>query len=768
MAGLIGRQLGQYTIIATLGSGNMATVYRAHQLSMGYDVAVKVIKTELVGDDSFIRRFKQEAQTAAKLQHPHILRVFGFGTEGDLLYLVMELKKRTLAERLEKEGRLSAEEVARFLDQIGAALDYAHSSGAIHRDLKPHNVLLDEQNNAFLSDFGIARLVSALAQTTAMSGTPAYRAPEQWEGKEVDKRTDIYALAVMTYQLLTSSLPFEGDAATLRQKHLNEQPPPIRRLRPDLPEKVEAVLQKGMAKRPEDRFQSASAFAKAFREALDKGNRRLHKLSRVQNVLVGLSVLAVLVLLAMIASSSLNQPPVSEQPSETPTAPTIQVADVPTDASTFTATATLTDTPTAINTATLMSSYTFTPQPTLPPELAAQATVFAQATSAAQTAAPTLTQAAQQTADAARIATGTAYQATLEANLTAVVQTLVATVGAGIASNTPSMATSTESSFLIVYILAISALVSIVVYMIILAVFPNKRKQRLTGHAGTVWSVVWSPDGRYLASGAGDNRVHVWNAETGRLLRKFTGHTRSVVSLAWSPDGRYLASGSDDNTVRVWEASTGQLQRTLTGHTNWVNSVAWSPDGRYLASGSKDRTVCVWKFETGQRVQVIAEIAGTDEVNSVAWSPDGRFLASGADLTICVWEVQTGRCVRTLIGHGNVVSSVAWSPDGQYVASASRDRTVRVWEAATGQLLETLEERMGEVYSVAWSPDSIYLASGSADHKIRVWEASTGKLLQTLKGHANSIRSVVWSPDGRYLASASSDRTIRIWGVPAR
>jgi WD40 repeat protein/serine/threonine protein kinase len=747
MAGLIGRQLGQYTILETLGSGGMATVYRAYQPNIGRDVAIKVIRTELFSNENVIRRFKQEAQIIARLQHPHILRVFDFGIEGDLLYLVMELKKRTLAERLREKGRLSAEEVARYLDQIGAALDHAHSEDVIHRDLKPQNVLLDRDNNAFLSDFGIARLANELTQTTTISGTPAYIAPEQWEGKKVDGRIDIYALAVMTYQLLTGTLPFTGDTPpALMYQHLNDPPPPIRRLRPDLPEKVEAVLRKGMAKRPEDRFQSASAFARAFREALNNG--QAHKPSCVQNALVGLSVLAVLVLLAMIALSSLNQLPMIEQPSETPTAPTIQVADVPTDAPIFTATVTLTDTPIATDTATLTPSHTFTPQPILPPELAAQATVFAQATSAVQTAAPTLTQAAQQTADAARIATGTAYQAALEANLTAVAQTLTATpkteafTGTLLSATTPVPITLTDVSRV-------------------------TELQTLVGHTGVVYSVAWSPDGRYLATGSHDNTVRLWEAATGQHMRTLAGHTAYILSVAWSPDGRYLVSGSADKTISVWEVESGQLMQTLAEHLLVVTSVAWSPDGRHIASGSGDGKVRVWDAATGQLMRMLSDHTGY--VLSVAWSLDGHYLASGTDdNTIYVRESATGRLVQTLTGHAGYVLSVAWSPDKRHLASAGSDNTIRVWDVATGERTRVLAGHTGWVRSVTWSPDNRYLASASRDGTIRIWDVATWRLLRTLTGHTGAVFSIAWSPDGRYLASASDDRTIRIWGVPAR
>jgi serine/threonine-protein kinase len=273
MTGLVGKQLGQYHITDVLGSGGMATVYRARQLNVQRDVALKVIETRLAENPEFIERFEREARTIASLSHPYILKLFDFGSQDDLLYLVMELQEGgSLAKHLKTHGKLGAEEVAGYLDQIAKALDHAHGRGIIHRDLKPQNVLLDQAGNAILTDFGIARLSSEMTRMTSsgmVMGTPPYMAPEQWYGREVDVRTDLYALAVMAYELLTGDLPFTGDTPpVLMYQHLNEPPPPLRQARPDLPTSLEQVLLKGIAKRPEDRFQSAAAFANAFREGL--------------------------------------------------------------------------------------------------------------------------------------------------------------------------------------------------------------------------------------------------------------------------------------------------------------------------------------------------------------------------------------------------------------------------------------------------------------------------------------------------------------------
>ncbi len=286
----------------------------------------------------------------------------------------------------------------------------------------------------------------------------------------------------------------------------------------------------------------------------------------------------------------------------------------------------------------------------------------------------------------------------------------------------------------------------------------------LTGHSDTVSSVVYSPDGRYLASGSGDKTIKIWEVATGKELRTLTGHSSWVRSVVYSPDGRYLASGSWDKTIKVWDVVTGTELRTLTGHSDRVRSVVYSPDGRYLASGSWDKTIKIWQVATGTELR---NLTGHSRwVYSVVYSPDGRYLASGNGYkTIKIWEVATGKQLRTLTGHSGSVWSVVYSPDGRYLASGGDDKTTKIWEVATGKQLRTLTGHSDWVNSVVYSPDGRYLASGSWDKTIKIWEVATGKQLRTLTGHSSPVYSVVYSPDGRYLASGSGDKTIKIWRV---
>ncbi|MBI3656099.1 MAG: WD40 repeat domain-containing protein, partial [Acidobacteria bacterium] len=299
----------------------------------------------------------------------------------------------------------------------------------------------------------------------------------------------------------------------------------------------------------------------------------------------------------------------------------------------------------------------------------------------------------------------------------------------------------------------------------ILSAQSYQTEKQLFGHTAGVLSVRWSPDGRYLASGANDpdRTVKIWEAESGRLVRTLQAHTGGVGSVAWSPDGKRLASAGYYGGVEliIWEASTGEVLRTLPGG----KVAAWSPDGRYMASAYGYR-VNLYEVETGTLVRTFE--GHNQVVETVAWSPDGQYLASGAgapfDGTVKVWEVKTGRLIRTLI-HGGPVS-VAWSPDGNYLAAAGG--YIKIWESDTGRLIRTLGEDIRPtlaITSIAWTPDSQYLLSGGGG-VINLWDVKIGQPIVQRQEHRTAISAVAWSSDGHYVASVGSDwydPGIKIW-----
>jgi serine/threonine protein kinase len=267
--GLIGKKLGQYEILEEVGRGGMATVYRARQQSMNRIVAVKVLPRHLLHDPGFYERFEREVDVIAHLEHPHILPIYDYGQDEGAPFIVMRYLAGGSLEQRIRRGATPLEELEKPLRQIAQALDHAHQQGIIHRDLKPGNIMLDETGNAYLSDFGIARVLGSDLTGSMIIGTPSYMSPEQANGLPIDARSDIYALGVVLFELITGRLPYQAETPmAVLLKHINEPMPPIRDFRADVDEAVETVITKATAKDPDDRFSSASDLAQAFSAAL--------------------------------------------------------------------------------------------------------------------------------------------------------------------------------------------------------------------------------------------------------------------------------------------------------------------------------------------------------------------------------------------------------------------------------------------------------------------------------------------------------------------
>ncbi len=272
METLIGQTLGQYQIVEQIGKGGMATVYKAHQPTLNRYVAIKVLPTYYAHEEDFTARFTREAQAIAQLDHPNILPVYDFGKQGDINYIIMKyVPAGTLKNKL--GSPLPPAKAVGLIEQIAAALDAAHERGILHRDVKPGNVLIDDRGWVYLSDFGLAKMVEGSVKLTGTGvgvGTPTYMSPEQGQGREVDARTDVYALGVILFEMLTGRVPYEADTplATVI-KHVTDPIPIPRQINPDIPETIERVLLRGLAKEREDRFASAGALATALKVAVE-------------------------------------------------------------------------------------------------------------------------------------------------------------------------------------------------------------------------------------------------------------------------------------------------------------------------------------------------------------------------------------------------------------------------------------------------------------------------------------------------------------------
>lgn len=272
---MLPEKIGRYEIRAEVGRGGMATVYRAYDPRFEREVALKVLPREMLHDPQFRVRFEREAKTIAMLEHPAIVPVYDFGEEDGQPYFVMRfMTGGSLSDRL-KGGPLSLAEAARLFERLAPALDEAHARQIIHRDLKPGNILFDQYNEPYLSDFGIAKLSEAQTSVTgsAIIGTPAYMSPEQAQGEGVDGRADIYAMGIILFEMLTGRQPFEGDTPmSVVVKHITTPPPHILDIQPNLPPAIEPVIEKALAKNKDERFGTTVEFAAAL-SAVARGEK---------------------------------------------------------------------------------------------------------------------------------------------------------------------------------------------------------------------------------------------------------------------------------------------------------------------------------------------------------------------------------------------------------------------------------------------------------------------------------------------------------------
>lgn len=258
---------GRYKVLRKLGSGGMADVYLCEDVTLGRKVALKVLHGRFAQDREFVERFQREAQAAAGLQHPNVVSIYDRGRYEDTYYMVMEyLEGHTLKGLISSEAPLDPVRALGLAKQILAGLRYAHRDKIIHRDVKPQNVMVDEEDRVKVADFGIARAGgSDITEAGSIMGTAQYISPEQAQGKTVSQASDIYSVGVVLYEMLTGRVPFDGDSAVaIALKHVNEQPPSIRECEPDVPEEIEAVVMRALAKDPSQRYPTAESFIRTL------------------------------------------------------------------------------------------------------------------------------------------------------------------------------------------------------------------------------------------------------------------------------------------------------------------------------------------------------------------------------------------------------------------------------------------------------------------------------------------------------------------------
>jgi WD40 repeat protein len=287
------------------------------------------------------------------------------------------------------------------------------------------------------------------------------------------------------------------------------------------------------------------------------------------------------------------------------------------------------------------------------------------------------------------------------------------------------------------------------------------------GHIGYIRSIIFSPNGQIIVSGGEDGIIKLWDIFTGECHQILQGHI-NWVSLAFSYDGHTFFSAGGDGSIKIWDIMTKEYRLILHNSNSSIRALTCSPDGQTLASASEDGIVRLWDIVTGKCCQTLQEQTDEEWVSSLAFSPDGKILVSGgvnAYATLKLWNLLTGESYQIFRGHTGSVWSVAFSPDGKTIASGSEDRTVKIWDVPTGKCRQTLLGHTRRVRSIAFSPDGQTLASGSHDATVCLWDVIAGEYSQIVQGYTSWVRSVAFSSDGQTLVSGYEDGSIKLWDL---
>jgi len=664
-------KIGRYMIERELGRGGQSIVYLASDPAVERRVAIKVLPRQFTFDEGFRDRFQREARVIAALEHPAIVPIYDFGEQDGQPYIVMRyMPNGTLAQRI-AGGPLTLERSLTIVQRTAQALDRAHGAGIVHRDLKPGNILFDQYDTPYLADFGIVKMLDGQTLTaTGLIGTPAYMSPEQARGeRSIDGRSDVYALGVILFEMLTGRALFEADTPMgVLVAHMIEPPPDITAISPDLPAGVQVVLANALTKRPEDRLATAGALAAAL-EAAARGadsGLRLPPTGALSGPPTG-------VLPGVAAPTTTNpgrvtvQLPGSDRPFNLPL-PVLLLVVI------------------ALLLAGLWLGDAFGMRQIAAPASAPQ----------------------QEMQQAAELPQALQVLSMEQAGLRLLERHELGVNSVDFSPDGAQLVSGGSDNAFIVWDIA-----------------DGEPLLQINEPKGTVNMVRWSPDGRWIASASNDQIALIVDARTGDVVRRLEGHTSAVYAAVWSPDSRLLATTSADNLVIIWDAATGEPLHTLRGHTNWVWTAAFSPDGQVLVSAGSDRRIIVWDVQTGARIQTLGEHESV--IWALAFSHDGARLASAdADGVIYLWDTGTWGVTAALRGHTERVEGLAWSPDGTRLASASSDRSVIVWSLPEGQPLEQVAGFPEEVNAVTYSPDGRLLAlgvgAGMSPGQVLLWE----------------------------------------------
>ncbi len=800
-------QRGRYRVRSQLGAGGMGTAYLADDRHLGCGVVIKVPHPAVLQDPATARRFTQEIRSLVALVHPHVVRILDVGEHNSVPFAVLQylaggsLRDR-LAAAITRASASPARDLSTWLPAATDALDFIHTRGYVHRDVKPDNILFDAEGHAYLGDFGIAKALAGtgagratvLTGTGVVLGTAAYLAPELIREEAYDGRADQYALALTVYEALGGARPFDGPLAVVFALHLTQPPPPLHKVCRRVSPALAAAVHQGLAKDPARRYPNCTAFARAVlaeasrpapaapagrpttaTAALPKANRPTATSAGRPTAAPAIHGQATPVRPSVVPTRA--GPPAKTSPSrgrQPATGPrrrgrrwlwlAILVSAVAAGLAGWFVVADPAGVFRPAGPGAVAEAGETPPPPKMdvsgrpgglgPPGGGKNPDpAVGKKAGALRLAAPlplTLRAGEQKPLRLQVTRVGCAGPVEVRAEgLPTGVKVSPLLLGAGEEAGWVYVTAGAEAEVaprparLVAALGALRAAQDL--HLTIRPLEVAREVARLKGHTSEIRCVAFAPGGERALSAGDDGTVRLWDLRAAAPLRVLDGQEGGIYGAAFSADGKRVLAGTGSGSVRIWDAETGAtLFFRQGGHKGHVSAVALSPDGRRVASAGWDKTLRVWDVKAGK--EVWRQGGQRSVVWSLVFSGDGR---------------------RLLGGSGGHIEEVH-GPDGKmrgFRQVGGADNLVRLWEAATGKEVARFEGHKDAVQGVAFSPDGRRILSGSGDGTLRVWDAVGGAELQCCRGHTGMVNKVAFFPDGRRALSGSSDQTVRVWDL---
>jgi eukaryotic-like serine/threonine-protein kinase len=722
--GSLGR-LGHYDIREVIGRGGMGIVLKAFDQKLHRVVAIKVMAPYLAVSTTAGKRFVREARSAAAIRNEHVIDLHAVEEENGLPYFVMEyVAGMSLQERLDRTGPVQLTEVLRIGMQTARGLAAAHAVGMIHRDVKPANILLENGvERVKLTDFGLARAVDDASLTVAgmIAGTPMYMSPEQARGESADPRSDLFSLGSVLYTLCTGRPPFVADTSLAVLKRICEETPrDPRETDPTIPAWLVTIISRLHAKDPADRFQSAAEVADLLAQHL----------------------------VALKQTGALLHVPITGVPSSA------RVRRFRTGHAGLVAL--------ALGLAVII--------PLCGPAIYRFATNKGEIV--IETDDPDTSVTVKQDGEVVQIVDKKSGRTvTLKAGR----YQLELSEGAnGLTLSTDQFTLERGGKVIVKVELATPAITEV---------------HRFKGLTDIPWAAGFCSDGRVISGGGGvvrdgqfapgsDFTLRVWDAKSGRELKRLDGHREALLCLAVSPDGKTAISGGNESdkegfTIRVWDLQTYKELRHFSKHTGRIVRATFLPNGRHVVSvggpagNGKRGEIRLWDAETGEEVRQFK--GHQHEVKGVAVTSDGKhMITSGSDNLTLFWDIESGTEIRSrrMTGIKESGGCVSIARDGGLAALACWDGSILVFEVASGNRVCRLTGHKDGTGSLAITPDGRRVLSSGGDKTIRLWDVESEKEVCRMDDFQDSTGVGAISADGKEAIVFALGNTLRLVRLP--